>query len=83
VVHGVRGREDRPDHTDITVGPDGNLWFTEFAYGRVGRMTTEGNAVESPQLDASVVSGISAGPRGTVWFMGYFTDRVYRIALRS
>ena len=27
------------DVTDITAGPDGNLWFTEHAANKIGRIT--------------------------------------------
>jgi streptogramin lyase len=66
---------------DITVGPDGNLWVTEFSYGRVARVTPEGVAVETRQIDDSLVSGITAGPGNTVWFLGYFTDHVYAMTV--
>ena len=32
--------------TSITAGPDGNLWFTEYYGGRIGRITRAGVITE-------------------------------------
>ena len=32
----------------ITTGPDGNLWFTEFGAGKIGRITPSGSITEFP-----------------------------------
>lgn len=64
---------------DIALGPDGDLWVTEFGYNMVARVTPDGVATESQLVDGSSPSGITAGPRGTVWFLGFFADRVYRL----
>ena len=51
--------------SDITVGPDGALWFTGAS---VGRITTSG-AVQhfgAGELDAS--NGIAVGSDGALWF---------------
>jgi streptogramin lyase len=47
----------------LTVGPDGNIWFTEILDARVGRITTPPVAGTGT---ASSVSGDSALVRGTV-----------------
>ena len=53
----------------ITSGPDGNLWFTEPALGRVGRITTAGVITEfSVGITAGEPYGITAAPDGNVWF---------------
>lgn len=67
----------------ITVGPDGNLWFTEgSAYGnRIGRITAAGHITEYslPSADGEVI-GITAGPDGNLWFSwGGFDARIGRI----
>ena len=57
---------------DITVGPDGNLWFTLSFWNHIGRMTTAGHCdgddvfglptlVQFPQH-------ITKGPDGNLWF---------------
>ena len=51
----------------ITVGPDGNIWFTEFLNGTVGRITPSGIMTEFPLPSFRAVSGIAAGPDGNLW----------------
>src|SRR5262249_45016316 len=52
----------------ITLGPDGNLWFTEAA-NQVGRITPDGTVSEFtvPTFPGGL-RGITAGPDGNVWF---------------
>ena len=64
---------------DITAGPDGNLWITEFAPSRVARVTPNGMVTESQFVEGSLPTGISPGPRGTIWFLGFATNKVYRL----
>jgi len=68
----------------ITKGSDGNLWFTENATGRIGRMTPAGvftefalPAVPPPAGSPAGTAGttphptaITAGPDGALWFAG-------------
>ncbi len=68
----------------ITKGSDGNLWFTENAAGRIGRMTPAGvftefalPAVPPPAASPAGTAGttpdptaITAGPDGALWFTG-------------
>ena len=58
---------DSPSPTyDITSGPDGNLWYTNYACKTIGRITPSGEITELylnffPQF-------ILAGPDGNLWF---------------
>jgi virginiamycin B lyase len=54
----------------ITAGPDGNVWFTEYAGGRIGRITPDGAITEfsASSSDRVRLNGITAGPDGNVWF---------------
>jgi virginiamycin B lyase len=62
--------------TSITVGPDGNLWFTEYAApGRIGKITTAGAITEvavggtTPGLPTNPqIAGIEPGPDGLLYF---------------
>jgi streptogramin lyase len=50
----------------IVAGPDGNLWFTDPALGRIGKITLAG-AIAEYDLDVSPY-GLTAGPDGNLWF---------------
>src|SRR6266702_918325 len=58
----------------ITAGPDGNLWFTETATNKIGRITTGGAITEFALPTTCGSSGgcgpyaITAGPDGNLWF---------------
>ncbi len=53
----------------ITAGPDGNMWFTENAAGKVARITLNGTITEFPLPARSAVpAGIVTGPDGNLWF---------------
>jgi len=65
---------------EITAGPDGNLWFTDFRNGRIGRITAGGTITEY----ATGISGhepyaITAGPDGNMWFTEPYGGRIGRI----
>jgi streptogramin lyase len=64
----------------ITVGPDGNLWFTETQGNRIGRITTGGAITEFalPNVGSSP-EGITAGPDGNLWFTEGPGNRIGRI----
>lgn len=50
---------------NMTIGPDGNLWFAEM--NKIGRITPTGKLTEFPvQL---VTSPIVSGPDGNLWFV--------------
>jgi hypothetical protein len=53
----------------ITVGPDGNLWFTEYNGNQIGRITPGGSITEFALPAAnSRPNGITVGPDGNLWF---------------
>ena len=55
--------------TGITLGGDGNLWFSEVCNGLIGRITPQGAVTEFavPTLDSKPWA-ITTGPDGNVWF---------------
>jgi len=63
---------------DITVGGDGNLWFTEGGAGKIGRITTSGVITEFGS-GLSLPFSIAAGPDGNVWFTQRFTTQIGKI----
>src|SRR5579883_1960704 len=64
---------------DITRGPDGNLWFTEFDGNKIGRVTPVGAVTEFALSDPnSSAAGITAGPDGNLWVTAY-PGEIYRV----
>jgi streptogramin lyase len=62
---------------DITTGPDGNLWFTEFPGNRIGRITPEGSISEFPlPNESSYPTTIVTGPDGNLWFTELVGNRI-------
>jgi streptogramin lyase len=71
----------------ITVGPDGNVWFTEYYGNAVGRITPDGVITEfhvpthynggTPQ---SQPHEIVAGPDGNLWFPDSGGGKIGRIS---
>jgi streptogramin lyase len=60
--------------TQITTGPDGNLWFTEASANNIGEINPTTHAVAQfpiptpSEPDGIVAGGITAGPDGNIWF---------------
>lgn len=57
--------------TDITQGPDGNLWFVEVTSGKIGRITPGGTLSEFPVVTPAAGAAprrITVGPDGNLWF---------------
>jgi streptogramin lyase len=66
--------------TGIAAGPDGNVWFTEQAGNRIGRITPGGVITEFLVVTAgSAPTGITQGPDGNLWFTQRSIDRIGRI----
>ena len=64
----------------IAAGPDGNLWFTERAGNKIGRISPIGTITEFPLPTLnSGPTGIAAGPDGNLWFIEYRANKVGRI----
>lgn len=61
----------------MTLGPDGNLWFTQSSPAAVGRLTPGGTFTIFPTpTPASLPFGIAPGPDGQVWFVERNGDRI-------
>lgn len=55
----------------ITVGPDGNLWFTDPYYSRISKITPGGVVTQYSGIPGTIYQmGITAGPDGNLWFTG-------------
>jgi RHS repeat-associated protein len=86
-VHGVTGLETNQysmtgDPHAITVGPDGNLWFTNWGQSKIGKITTSGTITEYSLPTNSYPDGIIAGPgkENALWFTDYDTSKIGKIA---
>ena len=57
----------------ITAGPDGNLWFTEYAGGQIGMIDPTTHAITEFAIPNATSDpyGIAAGPDGNLWFTEY------------
>jgi streptogramin lyase len=65
---------------DLTLGPDGNLWFTEYTTNKVCSMTLSGNfGSEFPLSAGSGPRAIASGPDGNVWFVEVDGNRIGRV----
>jgi len=82
VVHGIRQRQDWPLY-DLTEGPDGNLWFTEYGANQIARMpfsTTGTPTTYSITTTAnSLPTGITVGPDNNLWFTENGGNKIGRI----
>jgi streptogramin lyase len=69
--------------TQITSGPDGNLWVTDDASGKPGKivkLTTSGVRSGEYATEGSEPAGITAGPDGNLWLVEHSsTGRVDHI----
>jgi streptogramin lyase len=54
--------------TGLTVGPDGNLWFTNSGNRAIGRMTPSGQVTMYTGHGIDNPDGITVGPHGALWF---------------
>jgi hypothetical protein len=64
----------------VTAGPDGNVWFTEEAGNRIGRITPSGTITEFPIPTAnSQPVQIVTGSDGNLWFAEQDSLKIGRI----
>jgi hypothetical protein len=65
---------------EITVGPDGNLWFPDSTYRHVGKLTTAGAVTAFPlPADSADAENIAVGPDGNLWFCGRGAPGIGRV----
>ena len=51
-----------------SLGPDGNMWFTEYKGEKIGRITTSGTIAEfAIPTENARPEGLTAGPEGNLW----------------
>ena len=68
--------------TEITVGPDSNLWFAEQNYNQIGRITPDGSITEFPLFgENNYPNSIVTGPDHNLWFTEGGTGRIGRMTV--
>jgi len=65
----------------IVVGPDGNLWFTQYLSDGIGRMTPSGTVTEFTTGITNLAEpfGLAVGADGNLWFTEYGSGGIGRI----
>jgi virginiamycin B lyase len=90
IVHAAAGKvKEFPTPTansgpdGITIGLDGNLWFTEAGANQIGRITRMGKVTEFGIPTAnSQPFGITIGIDGNLWFTESNVSKIGRITTR-
>lgn len=67
----------QPGH--IVLGPDGNIWFAEYAGNRIGRLTPGGLLTEFTVPTTSSLADLTAGRDGAIWFTEESAGRIGRL----
>src|SRR5215831_14267254 len=65
--------------TSVVRGADGNLWFTEFAADRIGRITPAGVVTEFTLAAGRGPLNITSGPDNLLYFTESTGDQIGRI----
>lgn len=66
--------------SDITLGSDGNVWFSDGFADFVGNINPTTHAIKTFPLTAGDnITGIAAGPDGAVWFAEQNVQKIGRI----
>lgn len=57
------------DVAQMVAGPDGNIWYTNYAGNAIGRLTATGVVTQYPlPVSGSQPNGITVGSDGALWF---------------
>jgi streptogramin lyase len=63
----------------ITMGPDGNLWFVEFATNKIGKVDLANNYTITEYTvptSGAQPQGITTGPDGNLWFTEWGGNKI-------
>ncbi len=64
----------------IALGPDKNIWFTEYEGDSIGMMTPAGEVMRFPIAPDGIAERLTGGPDGAVWFTDPKGNRIGRMA---
>ena len=83
LLSGISGYTEYPlpsgiSTTEITAGPDGNLWFTDTGANKVGMINPTTHAISEFSVPTanSGLYDITAGPDGNLWFTEWKAGKV-------
>jgi streptogramin lyase len=80
-THGLlSGSGHNMSYTGMALGPDGNVWFTE--YGFIGKITTGGTITDYAYSDSNTANyygGVTTGPDGNVWVTEYNDQQIDKV----
>ena len=66
----------------IAPGPDGAMWFTEYAGNKIGRITMDGVVTEFAVPTAGAnPAAIATGPDKSMWFTEFTGNKIGRITM--
>ncbi len=65
----------------IAIGPDNNIWFTEYQGDSIGMMTPMGEVMRFPIAPDGIAERLTGGPDGALWFTDPKGNRIGRIAI--
>ena len=64
----------------MAVGPDGNVWFTEYGGNKVAKVTPTGSFTEYPvPTAAGNPNAMAVGPDGNLWFTEFSGNKVAKV----
>jgi streptogramin lyase len=65
---------------EITTGPDGNLWITDYLTSKVSKVTPAGGITEFALPHNSYPDGIAAGPDGNLWLADLHSNEISKLS---
>jgi virginiamycin B lyase len=60
----------------LVAGSEGEIWFTEYDAGKIGRLASDGDLTEYEVPGGPGPSGITFGPDGNIWFTEYLSGAI-------
>ena len=65
----------------IAIGPDQNIWFSEYQGDSIGMMTPGGEVKRFPIAPDGIAERLTAGPDAAVWFTDPKGNRIGRLGI--
>ncbi|MEI7674605.1 MAG: Ig-like domain-containing protein [bacterium] len=65
--------------TSSAPGPDGDMWYSSRAGGKIGKMAPDGTVTEYTPPSSDDSPSITAGPDGNMWFIEFNQDMIGKV----